>query len=324
MSTYNDSDLPITRDTDRIADSAVNYCEAIFLEKSWKFRRQEGRTDFGIDAEAEIVESNRVTGRLFKLQIKGSESLNPASDVHTVYVKRSTYNLWEAMPLPFIALLCDVTRKVIYWAEPLSQVPTPGKANAPIRFYAPQTLPETFANLSRLLATWYTAYADNILFEVSYFYKMFHEDLKSQMGMDYGSYIDEQTDFQIRLFFRHLLQLRLRLGLDCRKIPPLELWYRRSAALFNEQSMMCTPVFDEMILYLEPDYQEAIEELRKRTAGAPACFDNCQVINFFAGLDKGTKTFFVFRDPQVDTPEFQRNFEKLLKARNALKTHLPD
>jgi hypothetical protein len=319
-----DSELPITRDTDRIADSAVNYCEAVFVERAWKFRRQEGRTDFGVDAEGEIVESNRVTGRIFKLQVKGSESLDPGSEVHTVYVKRSTYNLWESIPLPVIALLCDVRRKVIYWAEPLSQVPKPGAATVALRFYAPQTLPETFVNLSRLLSTWFLAYSDNILFEVPYFYEIFYEHLKVQMGMDYGCEIDEATELEIRLFYRHLLQLRLRLGLDCTKLPPLGLWYLRSAAVLNEPSILCSPIFDEFIIYIERDYQEAIDELRKRTADAEICFENHQVVNFFRGIDGNTKTFFSFPDPRFKDTEIQRKFEKLLQSRNAVKVHFQE
>lgn len=313
-----DSSLPRTPDSDRIGDSAVNYCEAVFLEHSWKFRRQEGRNDFGIDAEGEIVESNQVTGRIFKLQVKGSESLDAAAEVHRVAVKRSTYNLWQAIPLPVVALLCDVQRKTIYWTEPLSQVPTPGSATVTLRFYAPQTLPETFADLERLLSTWFVAYSDNILVEVPYFYEIFYDRLKTQLDMDFGCSIDDETDLLVRLFYRHLLQLRLRLGLDCTKLPPLKLWYLRSTALWNEYSGLCTPTFDELIIFVEPDYEEAIAELKKRTVEANIAFENYQLKNFFAKLNK-EHTFVEFADPRYKDEKLQRAFEKILESRNAVK-----
>jgi uncharacterized protein DUF4365 len=55
-------------DTDRTANLAVTYTQTDFESRGWLFRRQEGRTDFGIDAEIEIGERNLVTGRIFKGQ----------------------------------------------------------------------------------------------------------------------------------------------------------------------------------------------------------------------------------------------------------------
>jgi len=149
--------------------------------------------------------------------------------------------------------------------------------------------------------------------------RLFYDHLKVQLEMDYGCSIDEQTDLQVRLFYRHLLQLRLRLGLDCSTIPPLDLWYMRSAALWNEYSVLCAPTFDEMIIYIEPDYQETLTELRRRTDKAAVCFENYQLKNLFGRLSKSDATVFGFIDPRYKDNELQLKFEKLLQTRDAVK-----
>ena len=51
----------------------MNAVEAIFLEMRWLFRRQL-ESDFGIDAQVEVVEDGRPTGQLVAIQIKSGAS----------------------------------------------------------------------------------------------------------------------------------------------------------------------------------------------------------------------------------------------------------
>src|ERR1035438_5903705 len=97
--------LPETPDTDATGDLAVTMCQLAFEKRKWKFRRQEGRSDFGIDAEIEIVEKNLVTGQLLKGQVKGQGETHWEMNGYVlVPVAVSTYNLWKSLPLPIIAL----------------------------------------------------------------------------------------------------------------------------------------------------------------------------------------------------------------------------
>lgn len=123
--------LPEALDTDQTANLAVTYAQAVFERHRWLFRRQEGRNDFGIDVEIEIVEKNLVTGRAFKGQVKGRANIKWTDGATSVSVNMSTYNLWKGTQVPVIGLLCDVGTKQIYWCLPISQVPAPAPHRSP-------------------------------------------------------------------------------------------------------------------------------------------------------------------------------------------------
>jgi hypothetical protein len=58
----------------KVASAAVTHTKLAFEDKlGWLFREQPTE-DYGIDAHAEVVDSEDVRGRLLALQIKGGES----------------------------------------------------------------------------------------------------------------------------------------------------------------------------------------------------------------------------------------------------------
>jgi tetratricopeptide (TPR) repeat protein len=68
------------------------------LGPNWTIHFQ-GKNDYGIDAEVEIFEHGKATGRFFKVQLKGSDSSRPKP---TTRVSVSTFNYWLTSDLPVL------------------------------------------------------------------------------------------------------------------------------------------------------------------------------------------------------------------------------
>ena len=318
-----DRNLPRALDTDKTANLAVTYVQAAFERQRWLFRRQEGRNDFGIDAEIEIVEKNLVTGRIFKGQIKGQASTEWNNGTTSVPVSVSTYNLWKATPVPVIALLCDVDTKGVYWSLPISQVPRAGAKSISLRFEEQQSLESSFDVLEKLLQSWFTAFSENILREVPHFHRIF---LHLREGAGFGdpwSMLPDDVDGECRLFYHHLIELRLRMGLSCAHLPAIDEWYLRSTAIWGDDHALFWGTFDELMSYIEPDYEEALRELRRRTAHVEPRFENQELVAFLtklSGHDDGRMTVsYAYMDPRMHDPSFARRFDEMLRVRGALK-----
>lgn len=82
--------------------------------QGWVYRDQEDQDDYGIDAEVEIVENASVTGRIFKAQVRG-RSPKWSKGMARHRVKRTTYELWRALPVPVFVLIHDSDTARIYW-----------------------------------------------------------------------------------------------------------------------------------------------------------------------------------------------------------------
>ena len=290
--------LPQTPDTDKTGDLAVSLCQVAFEKRDCKFRRQDGRSDFGIDAEIEIVEKNFVTGRILKAQVKGQDETRWTDNGYVLIpVSITTYNLWKALPVPIIALLCDVKTESIYWSLPLARVPKQSADTVSLRFEQDQSIETSFELLMSFLTSWFNAFSqDNILREVPYFHSVFTE-LNELVGWgDAWMMLDEETDTKCRLFYNHLIQLRLRLGLSCVDLPTIDEWYIRSAATWDDTPQLFHGTFSELFPYARPYYEEAIAILRKRVPKARSVFENQELRNLFARLDGRTPTTFL--DPR--------------------------
>jgi hypothetical protein len=311
--------LPETPDTDKTGDLAVSLCQVAFEKQGWKFRRQDGRNDFGIDAEIEIVQTNLVTGRILKAQVKGQKETEWTDSGYVlVPVSITTYNLWKALPLPIIALLCDVKTESIYWTLPLARVPKQSADSVSLRFEREQSVESSFELLRGFLQSWFNAFSqDNILREVPYFHDAFRY-LGELVGFgDPWAMLDDESDTKCRLFYNHLIRLRLRLGLPCADLPAIDEWYIRSAATWGDTPHLFYGTFDEFYVYARPYYEEALAILRKRVANAKSLFENQELRNLFERLDG--RTPITFLDPRMESQAFARQFDERLQKRGLLK-----
>jgi Domain of unknown function (DUF4365) len=96
----------------------INAVEAIFLKDfEWLFREQPV-SDFGIDAQVEIVEGGEVTGKLIGLQIKtGSSHFRKKGDGFVFYGEPRHLEYWTRHSLPVFLILHDPDTGVTLWQK---------------------------------------------------------------------------------------------------------------------------------------------------------------------------------------------------------------
>lgn len=89
---------------------------AIEEELGWLFREQPTE-DYGIDAHAEIVDGDRVLGRLLALQIKSGANWfdEPAPDGWWFRPKPEHVSYWTSHSLPVVVVLHDEAAKCCFW-----------------------------------------------------------------------------------------------------------------------------------------------------------------------------------------------------------------
>lgn len=89
------------------------------LPANWAFRSQEDQEDYGIDGEIELAdESDHATGFIFKVQIKGQQSVSLINEGKTVSFTISCDKLQyylKQIEYPIIFAVVDVTTENIYW-----------------------------------------------------------------------------------------------------------------------------------------------------------------------------------------------------------------
>jgi hypothetical protein len=128
-----------------------------------------------------VVQRNKVTGRLFKAQIKSSEQIEWRDDEASVPVKVTTYNLWREMPLLTILFLVETTTRSIYWTPALAHHPAPGRASLSIKFDKGSNIRGDIDPLTSYLLSWFSVRSfDTVLQEVPQFYQIF-SDLNSDI-----------------------------------------------------------------------------------------------------------------------------------------------
>lgn len=103
--------------TDRRACAIVHYQ----LESSvWEFRLLTGQ-DVGCDCEIELSQDNKWTGRVIKLQIKGTKVfeklLIDSGAMISFPLEVKTINYALNCPCPFLLVLVDVSKEVAYYLE---------------------------------------------------------------------------------------------------------------------------------------------------------------------------------------------------------------
>lgn len=107
---------PHQTSTDNTAQKGVNAVEAIFLSMKWLFRRQLD-SDFGIDAQAEVViEEVNPTGQLVAIQIKsGSSYFRTRGEDYVFRGKQRHLDYWERHCLPVILVMHNPDDGMTLW-----------------------------------------------------------------------------------------------------------------------------------------------------------------------------------------------------------------
>lgn len=176
--------LPKHNETSITGSLGVTVIQETIERKGWVFRRQDGDTDFGIDGEIEITDTNYVTGHVCKCQVKGMRYIEWQNYSASVQVKISTYNLWVMSNFPVIVFLVDTEEREAYWSSPLVFAPKEGAASVSIKFDKDNLVTPKIDSLDDYLSSWFKSFSnENILREVPYFYRIY-QDLKQMV--DWG------------------------------------------------------------------------------------------------------------------------------------------
>ncbi len=80
------------------------------------------KDDYGIDAEVEVFRNGESTGRVFKVQLKGTTTADVSADGLRVTIDLPTKNLrylCEELDVPTVIVIADVAAKITYWGTPL-------------------------------------------------------------------------------------------------------------------------------------------------------------------------------------------------------------
>ena len=314
--------LPKHKDTSITGGLGVTIIQEILERKGWIFRRQDGDTDFGIDGEIEITDKNYVTGHICKCQVKGTKDIFWQNESTSVQVRVSTYNLWSRSNFPVIVFLVDTESCKAYWSSPLVFAPKKGAASVSIKFDKNNLVKPSFDSLDSFLSSWFRSFSnENILREVPFFCRIYQNFQKMTDGGDPWCQISYEDDANVRLFYKHLLQLRSSLGLLNQEIPSLEAWYVRSAAIWNDDFLLFHAVFSELMKLIGPKYEEAVNELKTKIERVKENFENQELINFFLELkgEKPHNVTYVYRDERFQSEEFHRRLEEKLRDIGALR-----
>jgi hypothetical protein len=96
----------------------INAVEAIFLRDfGWLFREQ-SVSDYGIDAQVEVVEGNEPTGKLIALQIKtGLSYFRKRGDDFVFYGERRHPRYWTRHSLPVFLILHEPQQDLTLWQK---------------------------------------------------------------------------------------------------------------------------------------------------------------------------------------------------------------
>src|SRR5690606_14693405 len=124
---------------------------------------------------------------------------------------------------------------------------------------------------------------------------------------------------QVRLFYAHVLRLRLGVGLLNGLIFPLDFWYIRNQGLSDDWPITHS-VFSELVQFIIPFYEEALAVVIERLRNATPNFENQELVNFVRTLD-GKTGFVGVIDPRAEDEAFHRKMEETLAERNCLRTH---
>jgi Domain of unknown function (DUF4365) len=109
----------ITSDTDQTDRAGVYLCGLRVTRLLGMAFREQGTSDFGVDAQAEGKRDGYTTGRLVGLQIKTGPSWfrEPHEGGWIFRPKKKHVSYWLNHSLPVYVLLVDLDTEAIYWQE---------------------------------------------------------------------------------------------------------------------------------------------------------------------------------------------------------------
>lgn len=313
--------LPSITNSSIIGNLAVTKVQQLFETNNCLFRRQDSENDFGIDSEVELIDKNKVTGKLCKIQIKGTSKIEWKNEISSIQVKVSTFNLWQSIQLPVIALLVDISTDEIYWNIPIQQYVNYGSMYFSLHFFHENELTKSFSSFIKLIESWYQSFSNmNILKQIPIFDSFYDEISENIDGGDPWCGIPTEMEYKTRLFYIFVIQLRSCIGLINSDIPSLDMWYIRNKAIWDDDSSLNYTVFSEVLKFISPYYLEAKDKMINRLKTVELTFETIEIVNYYKHKyeSMNKNTFYSVGDTRINSIEFHKVFEKILIEKNAL------
>lgn len=289
-------------------------------QEGWIVRRQDGDTDFGVDAEIEVVRSNSVTGRLVKCQVKTSGAIAFVDGEESVSVSVATLNLWRATPLLTVLFYVDRTTRAIYWTPALAHHPRNGAASLSIKFEQASDISSDLSSLKAYLDSWFSSRSPEvILTEIAPMNRIYME-LRSHVDhLDAWTEVWDDTEEKFLLFYGHALRLRLEVGLSNEGIPTVADWRMRSEGVWQGAYPLFFGTYDEAMHLIGPAYDEALDRIIERLRGLELNVENQELWNFVEQRTTGQNGRHLMVDSRSASRRFHRDIEAKLRAAKALK-----
>jgi len=319
------ADLPTSSKANQTGRHGVTLLQACFEKEGWIFRRQDGDSDFGIDGEIEIVDSNNVTGRIAKCQVKSSPTVVFNDGETSVSVKATTYNLWKVTPLITILFYVDTRSGGVYWTPALAHHPKSGAASLSVRFEEANDLRSGLKSLRAYLDSWFAVRGgEAITHEIPPFHHIYNDLCSDIDHYDDWCEMGEEEDGRFRLFYRHVLRLRLEVGLSNGDLPSLDDWYIRNVGLWNGDDFLCWGTYREAMKLIKLAYEEALAKITARLAVAKITIENQYLWNFLDRLNNNGHIQRGLIDGRASDPRFHSALEAKLQAVDALTYQFSD
>jgi len=307
--------LPIRDKKHVTAEQALNILKRA-LPKPWICREQS--SDYGIDVEIELAGSY-ATGWIFKGQVKGHEKISWNTDgILLQQVRPTTLAYWRGMRVPVVLFVVDVGDERVFWS--------PGQGASVeaygVRASKSSELPQSQSNLEWHLATWIDSEASNrYLLSVPRIAKRLAYR-RQQMNYDAHMSIENDELEDLAALYEDVISLRKALGLPFADLFPWSLWLARVRRVFGPNAEdMYWGIHDEIMLYLNPLADEAIECAKKLLSSQKATLANAQAQAF--ANDYRIRTVFRTEFDEADEPLWS-GVQAVLEEKGAcLYTHMP-
>jgi len=115
-----DAPFPQYSNSAQTGERGMRIVEEIISDQfKWIFRRQDDQKEFGIDAHIELVDDNKVLGRMLAAQVKtGPSYLKRTNEYGYIYSGTNKHlNYFLNYTIPVILILCDPNSRVCWWCE---------------------------------------------------------------------------------------------------------------------------------------------------------------------------------------------------------------
>ena len=168
--------------------------------------------------------------------------------------------------------------------------------------------------------SWYTQNSSiNIFKQIPIFVEIYEELLNWYDG-DPWCALPKESEYQVRLFYNHVFQLRSSLGLKNYTIITIDEWYLRNKLIWDDSFSLNYATFQELFEYIKYFYNEAKEKLAYRLKNIEISFETQEIYNYYKYKYEGLpeNVSYEYSDPRLSDITYLNDIEEKLKDKNAL------